>query len=167
MFSYCTSRAISEPIGPWTTVSLRFWHEERFSVFPNHNRWTCPCFCEDNDKGTRSTKTHTYQLMFWCTSCYFSLTLMLHLYFHKTKTHHTVAVFPGNSMLSSCCVVSLHKYAILCRITVLLLEGLFTSGIKSAYDIESSGWMELSQGAGTVGPYRFTKQKNWAFDKNQ
>lgn len=27
--------------------------------------------------------------------------------------------------------------------------GLFTSGIKSAHDIETSGWMELSQGAGT------------------
>ncbi len=34
---------------------------------------------------------------------------------------------------------------------VLLLGGLFTSGIKSAYDIETSGWMELSQGAGTAG----------------
>lgn len=31
---------------------------------------------------------------------------------------------------------------------VLLSEGLFTSGIKSAYDIETSGWMELSQGTG-------------------
>lgn len=27
--------------------------------------------------------------------------------------------------------------------------GLFTSGIKSAHDIETSGWMKLSQGAGT------------------
>ena len=28
-------------------------------------------------------------------------------------------------------------------------RGLFTSGIKSAHDIETSGWMKLSQGAGT------------------
>lgn len=28
--------------------------------------------------------------------------------------------------------------------------GLFTSGIKSAYDIETSGWMKLSQGARTL-----------------
>lgn len=27
-------------------------------------------------------------------------------------------------------------------------SGLFTSGIKSAHDIETSGWMKLSQGAG-------------------
>lgn len=29
-------------------------------------------------------------------------------------------------------------------------EALFTSGIKSAYDIETSGWMRLSQGTGTT-----------------
>lgn len=29
--------------------------------------------------------------------------------------------------------------------------GLFTSGIKSAYDIETSGWMALNQGTGTAG----------------
>lgn len=29
--------------------------------------------------------------------------------------------------------------------------GLFTSGIKSAYDIETSGWMKLSQGTDTAG----------------
>lgn len=28
-------------------------------------------------------------------------------------------------------------------------RGLFTSGIKSAHDIETSGWTKLSQGAGT------------------
>lgn len=30
------------------------------------------------------------------------------------------------------------------------VRGLFTSGIKSAYDIETSGWMKLSQDTGTT-----------------
>lgn len=55
--------------------------------------------------------------------------------------------------------LSLQKYAIVRPIGVLLWRGLFTSGIKSAYDIETSGWMELSQGAGTAcaNIIKFTK----------
>lgn len=134
--------------------SVVLWLQEMPGYFLwKHNRWMCQSFCPQsyevqNGCNHTFTTSHLDVKLFCCTDIYTSQ-YTIWLILGSTVT--------DNLMLSIRSNTAELRHPVSNQSTAFW--GLFTSGIKSAYDIETSGWLKLSQGAGTADTQTIGLQK--------
>lgn len=101
--------------------------------------------------------THSEALIQMCKLLFYPH-CSLHQYFPIPYPTHSENTVNENFMLSTSCNPAEIRHPVSNK--SIAFRGLFTSGIKSAYDIETSGWMKLSQGTGTAGACTISLQTN-------